>query len=91
MISPGWPKALRALLIAVSLLALTLFTAANFVLVDVRLPGGSVRLRVAWIAVVPSLCAFGVGVAYARLRRREDVDRQVTASTSADRLDQDGS
>jgi hypothetical protein len=67
---PGWNKALRALLIAVALLALTLFAAANFVLVDIRLPGGSVRVRVAWVAEVPSLCAFGLGVLYARMRRR---------------------
>ncbi len=72
MTAPGWNKALRALLIAAVLLALTLFAAANFVLVDIRLPGGSVRVRVAWVAVVPSLCAFGLGVLYARTRRRED-------------------
>jgi hypothetical protein len=70
--APGWNKALRALLIAAVLLALTLFAAANFVLVDIRLPGGSVRVRVAWVAVVPSLCAFGLGVLYARMRRRGD-------------------
>ena len=63
-------NALRALLTAAALVALTLFAAANFVLVDVRLPGGDVRLRLAWVAVVPSLCAFGLGVAHARLRRR---------------------
>ena len=75
MTERGWTRPLRALLIAASLLALTLFAAANFVLVDVRLPGGSVRLRVAWVAVVPSLCAFGVGLLYARLRRREQLER----------------
>jgi hypothetical protein len=69
-------KALMALLTAAALLALTLFAAANFVLVDVRLPGGVVRLRLAWVAVVPSLFAFGVGLAYARLRRREMASRQ---------------
>lgn len=63
-------KALTALLAATALLALTLFATANFVLVDVRLPGGVVRLRLAWVAVVPSLWAFGVGLAYARLRKR---------------------
>ena len=67
----GSTKALRALLTAAGLLALTLFAAANFVLVEVRLPGGDVRLRLAWVAVVPSLCAFGAGVAYARLSRRQ--------------------
>jgi hypothetical protein len=63
-------KALKALLTAAALLALTLFAAANFVLVDVRLPGGVVRLRLAWVAVVPSLFGVGVGLAYAWLRRR---------------------
>jgi uncharacterized membrane protein len=69
-------KALKALLTAAALLALTLFAVANFVLVDVRLPGGVVRLRLAWVAVVPSLCAFGVGLAYARLRQREAASRR---------------
>ena len=64
-------KALKAVLIAAALLALTLFAAANFVLVDVRLPTGVVRLRLAWIAVVPSLCAFGLGLACARLRQHD--------------------
>jgi hypothetical protein len=68
-------KALRSLLTAAALLALTLFAAANFVLVDVRLPGGDVRLRLAWVAVVPSLCAFGVGVAHARLSGRRQGQR----------------
>jgi hypothetical protein len=72
-------KALRALLTAAALLALTLFAAANFVLVDVRLPGGVVRLRLAWVAVVPSLCAFGVGLAVARLRLREAASRRSRA------------
>jgi hypothetical protein len=72
----SWPKALRALLTAAALLALTLFAAANFVLVDVRLPGGVVRLRLAWVAVVPSVCAFGVGLAAARLRLREAASRR---------------
>ena len=64
-------RMVKALLAATALLALTLFALANFVLVDVRLPGGVVRIRLAWVAVVPSLCAFGVGLAYGWLRHRE--------------------
>ena len=63
-------RVVKALLTAAALLALTLFAAANFVLVDVRLPGGVVRVRLAWVAVVPSLCAFAVGLASARLQER---------------------
>jgi hypothetical protein len=71
MTGVNWTRALTALLIAVALLGLTLFAAANFVLVDVRVPGGMVRLRLAWLTVGPSLCGFGVGVAVTRLRERE--------------------
>jgi hypothetical protein len=67
-------KTLKVLLTAVALLALTLFAAANFVLVDVRLPGGLLRVRLAWVAVVPSFCAFGAGLLYARLRLAERAD-----------------
>jgi uncharacterized membrane protein len=86
MTGRGWTRPLRALLIAASLLALTLFAAANFVLVDIRLPGGAVRVRVAWVAVAPSLCAFAVGLLYARLRQREQRDREATTTASADPL-----
>ncbi len=72
MTGAGSARMVKALLAATALLALTLFALANFVLVDVRLPGGVVRLRLAWVAVVPSLCAFGVGQAYGWLRRREE-------------------
>jgi uncharacterized integral membrane protein len=63
-----WNRAWRAVVVAVALLVLTLFAAANFVLVDVRLLGADVRLRLGWVAVVPSLVAFGLGLLYARLR-----------------------
>jgi hypothetical protein len=61
-------QAQRAVLLAVLLLALTLFALANFVLVDIHLLGLSLRLRLAWVAVVPGLIAFGLGILYARLR-----------------------
>jgi hypothetical protein len=41
------------------------------VLVDVRLPGGVAHVRLAWIAVVPTLCAYGAGRLSAWLRRWE--------------------
>jgi hypothetical protein len=63
-------KVLGALLVAVALLVVTLFAAANFVLVDVRLFGFSARLRLAWVAVVPAFGGFAVGIVYARLRQR---------------------
>jgi len=62
-------KVLQALLVTSGLLALTLFALANFVLVDVRLPNGVVRVRLAWVAVVPTLCAYGAGRLSAPLRR----------------------
>ena len=71
----GSAKVLQALLVAAGLLALTLFTLANFVLVDVRLPDGVVRVRLAWVAVVPTLCAYSAGRLSASLRRREVEER----------------
>ncbi len=69
-------RVLQALLVAAGLLALTLFTLANFVLVDVRLPGGVVHVRLAWVAVVPTLCAYGAGRLSAWLRRWENARRR---------------
>jgi hypothetical protein len=75
MTGAGSAKVLQVLLVAAGLLALTLFTLANFVLVDVRLPDGVVRVRLAWVAVVPALCAYGAGRLSAWLRRWEVVER----------------
>ena len=61
-------KAQRSVLVSLLLLALTLFALTNFVLVDVHVLGISLRLRLAWVAVVPGLAAFALGVLYARLR-----------------------
>lgn len=72
--SPGritWAKALRAAFLAVVLVVLTLFAIANFVLVDVSVFGITVRTRLAWIVLVPSVLAFGCGLLYARLRRMD--------------------
>lgn len=70
MTDEGGTKAARAVIVAALLLVLTTFAAANFVLVDVRLPSISVRMRLAWVAAVPGLGAFLLGVVYGRLGRR---------------------
>jgi hypothetical protein len=64
----SWNKAVRAVVIAGLLLVLTVFAVSNFVLVDVQLLGISARLRLAWVAVLPALAAFALGVVYGRLR-----------------------
>lgn len=64
-----WAKAARAALLAGALVLVTLFVAANFVLVDVDLWGFAARVRLGWIAVVPAVVGFGAGLLYARLRR----------------------
>lgn len=56
---------------ALGLVVVLLFVAANFVLVDVRLLGLTVETRLAWAVVVPSALAF-VGGATAGSRRRRD-------------------
>jgi len=74
MTGAGSGKVLQALLVATGLLAVTLFTLANFVLVDVRLPGGVAHVRLAWVAVVPALCAYGAGRLSDWLHRWEVVE-----------------
>ena len=66
-----WVKARRSVVLACVLVILTLFVAANFVLVDVHLGPLSARVRVGWIAVIPAVVGFGAGLYYARLRRRD--------------------
>jgi hypothetical protein len=75
----GSGKVLQALLVAAGVVALTLFTLANFVLVDVRLPDGVVRVRLAWVAVVPTLCAYSAGRLSASLRRWDVLERSARA------------
>ena len=49
-----WNRALRALTVACLLVATVLFVAANFVLVEVRLVGFTVEVRLAWAVVLPA-------------------------------------
>ena len=71
-----WNRALRALIVACLLVAAVLFVAANFVLVEVRLFGFDVEVRLAWAVVVPAALAFGGGMLYAGARRADrDAER----------------
>jgi hypothetical protein len=63
-----WNRALRALIVACLLVAAVLFVAANFVLVEVRLVGFTVEVRLAWAVVLPASVAFAGGMLYARAR-----------------------
>ena len=64
-----WDRAVRALLVAGVLVGVVLFVAANFVLVEVRLFGLSLEVRLAWAVVLPSALAFAAGMLYAHARR----------------------
>ena len=66
-----WSRALRALFVACALVVATLFVAANFVLVEVRLVGVTVEVRLAWAVVLPAALAFAGGMLYAGARRAE--------------------
>jgi type VI protein secretion system component VasK len=69
--SISWSRALRAVIVACGLVVVVLFVAANFVLVDVRLLGLRLEVRLAWAVVVPAALAFGGGLLYARARRAD--------------------
>jgi len=71
MRSISWSRALRAVVVACGLVLVVLFVAANFVLVDVRLLGLRLEVRLAWAVVVPAALAFGGGLLYARARRAD--------------------
>ncbi len=71
MRSISWSRALRAVVVAFGLVVVVLFVAANFVLVDVRLLGLRLEVRLAWAVVVPAALAFGGGLLYARVRRAD--------------------
>lgn len=76
----SWNRALRALIVACVLVAVVLFVAANFVLVEVRLVGFDVEVRLAWAVVVPAAVAFVGGMLYARALR---ADREARPSPGA--------
>ncbi|MEA2368976.1 MAG: hypothetical protein QOH38_1694, partial [Thermoleophilaceae bacterium] len=72
--------ALRALSGACLLVATVLFVAANFVLVEVRLVGFTVEVRLAWAVVLPAWLAFAGGMLYARACRTDDDARHPPGS-----------
>ena len=72
-----WNRALRALVVACLLLAAVLFVAANFVLVELRLPGLKLEVRLAWAVVVPTALGFAAGMAH---ERAAAADRDAQAS-----------
>jgi hypothetical protein len=76
-----WSRALRATVVACGLVAVVLFVAANFVLVEVRLLGLSFEVRLAWAVVVPAALAFAGGLLYARAR---SADRAAQRSPEED-------
>jgi hypothetical protein len=66
-----WPRALRALGLAVVLLLVVMFVGENFVVVSVRLFRHTFPVRLAWVVAVPVLLAFAAGVLYGRSRERD--------------------
>ncbi|MDX6678698.1 MAG: hypothetical protein QOE31_2750 [Solirubrobacteraceae bacterium] len=64
-----WRRALRALSVAAGLVLVVTFVAGNFVLVDVRLWGLDVEMRLAWAVVVAGGLGFAAGLLYSRSRR----------------------
>jgi hypothetical protein len=64
----SWQRALRALAVACALVLVVTFVAANFVLVDVRLWGLNVEMRLAWAVVIAAALGFAAGMLYSRSR-----------------------
>jgi hypothetical protein len=64
----SWQRALRALAVACALVLVVTFVAGNFVLVDVRLWGLNVEMRLAWAVVIAAALGFAAGMLYSRSR-----------------------
>jgi uncharacterized RDD family membrane protein YckC len=67
----SWQRALRALAVACALVLVVTFVAGNFVLVDVRLWGLNVEMRLAWAVVIAGALGFAAGMLYSRSRGSE--------------------
>jgi hypothetical protein len=64
--TPSRRRALREAALAVGLLLAVVIVGANFVLVEVRLPGISVTTRLGWVLLVVFTAGFGAGALWAR-------------------------
>ena len=64
----SWQRALRALAVACALVLVVTFVAGNFVLVEVRLWGLNVEMRLAWAVVIAAALGFAAGILYSRSR-----------------------
>jgi hypothetical protein len=82
-----WQPALRALSVACGLVLVVTFVAANFVLVDVRLWGLNVEMRLAWAVVVSAGLGFAGGVLYSRCRRSTGCPKVAQQSGGVSRSD----
>ncbi|HET8952601.1 MAG TPA: hypothetical protein VFN44_18900 [Solirubrobacteraceae bacterium] len=61
-----WPRALRAVAVAVTLMLAVLFVGGNFVLVDVRLLGLDIETRLAWVGLAAGALGFLGGRLWAK-------------------------
>jgi hypothetical protein len=64
--TPSRRRALRELAVAACLLVAVVVVGANFVLVEVRLPGMSVTTRLGWVLLAALATGFGAGALWAR-------------------------
>lgn len=64
--APSRRRALREVAVAACLLLAVVIVGANFVLVEVRLPGISVTTRLGWVLLGALAAGFGAGVLWAR-------------------------
>lgn len=64
--APSRRRALREMAVAAGLLVAVVIVGANFVLVEVRLPGFSVTTRLGWVLLAALAAGFGAGALWAR-------------------------
>jgi uncharacterized integral membrane protein len=60
---------LRLVIWAIAMVALVVFVAENFIIVEVRLLAWRVDIRLAWALVLAALLGFVIGLLAPRLRR----------------------
>jgi hypothetical protein len=64
--TPSRRRALREAAVAVGLVLAVVIVGANFVLVEVRLPGVTVTTRLGWVLLAALAAGFGAGILWAR-------------------------